>query len=76
MVQQSQLTKARNLYCYKFIVILGKGKGQSDFLDWPLFMPATTYAPTHTLARAVPGLNFRVRDGNGWIPRGKITDKS
>jgi hypothetical protein len=21
------------------------------------------------------GLNFRVRDGNGWIPRGKITDK-
>jgi hypothetical protein len=20
------------------------------------------------------GLNFRVRDGNGWIPRGKITD--
>jgi hypothetical protein len=31
----------------------GKGKGQSDFSDWPLFMPATTYAPTH-LARAVP----------------------
>jgi hypothetical protein len=30
-----------------------KGKGQSDFSDWPLFMPATTYAPTH-LARAVP----------------------
>src|SRR5438477_9102526 len=22
------------------------------------------------------GLNFRVRDGNGWIPRGMITDKS
>src|ERR1700677_4267999 len=22
------------------------------------------------------GLNFRVRDGNGWSPRGKITDKS
>ena len=21
------------------------------------------------------GLNYRVRDGNGWIPRGKITDK-
>src|SRR5258708_39183923 len=21
------------------------------------------------------GLNFRVRDGNGWIPRGKITEK-
>ena len=30
-----------------------KGKGQSDFSDWPLLMPATTYAPTH-LARAVP----------------------
>ena len=24
-----------------------KGKGQSDFSDWPLFMPATTYSPTH-----------------------------
>jgi hypothetical protein len=22
------------------------------------------------------GLNFRVRDGNGWIPRGMITDNS
>jgi hypothetical protein len=22
------------------------------------------------------GLNFRVRDGNGWNPRGKITDKA
>jgi hypothetical protein len=24
-----------------------KGKGQSDFSDWPLLMPATTYSPTH-----------------------------
>ena len=31
---------------------LQKGKGQSCFHDWPLFMPATTYSPTH-LARAV-----------------------
>src|SRR5258705_8274270 len=22
------------------------------------------------------GLNFRVRDGNGWVPRGMITDNS
>ena len=29
------------------IAFLRKGKGQSDFSDWPLFMPATTYAPTH-----------------------------
>src|SRR5207237_638009 len=24
-----------------------KGKGQSDFSDWPLLLPATTYSPTH-----------------------------
>src|SRR5581483_9974412 len=29
-----------------------KGKGRSCFHDRPLFMPATTYSPTH-LARAV-----------------------
>jgi hypothetical protein len=31
----------------------------------------------HTFARSTigpAGLNFRVRDGNGWNPRGKITD--
>ncbi len=33
-----------------------KGKGQSDFSDWPLFMPATTCAPTR-VARAPPPAN-------------------
>gem|GEM_PF-5425196 len=28
-------------------IIKKKGKGQSDFSDWPLLMPATTYSPTH-----------------------------
>jgi hypothetical protein len=33
---------------------------------------------SHTLARAVPSaqsLNFRVRDENGWDPRGMVTGK-
>ena len=39
-------------------------------------MPATTYSPTHFRVQynRPGGLNFRVRDGNGWIPRGMITD--
>src|SRR6204780_1809341 len=48
-----------------------KGKGQSDFSDWPLLMPATTYAPTH-LARAVPsalrGLTSVFGMGTGGSP--------
>jgi hypothetical protein len=48
-----------------------KGKGQSDFSDWPLFMPAMTYAPTH-LARAVPsalrGLTSVFGMGTGGSP--------
>jgi hypothetical protein len=51
--------------------LLPKGKGQSDFSDWPLFMPATTYAPTH-LARAVPsalrGLTSVFGMGTGGSP--------
>jgi hypothetical protein len=50
---------------------LPKGKGQSDFSDWPLLMPATTYAPTH-LARAVPsalrGLTSVFGMGTGGSP--------
>ena len=34
----------------------------------PLTFASSTIGPA--------GLNFRVRDGNGWSPRGKITDKS
>jgi plasmid stabilization system protein ParE len=33
----------------------------------PLTFASSTIGPA--------GLNFRVRDGNGWSPRGKITDK-
>ena len=54
-----------------------KGKGQSDFSDWPLFYAGNDLR-SHTLGACSTigpaGLNFRVRDGNGWIPRGKITD--
>ncbi len=54
-----------------------KGKGQSDFSDWPLFNAGNDLR-SHTLGACSTigpaGLNFRVRDGNGWIPRGKITD--
>jgi hypothetical protein len=56
-----------------------KGKGQSDISDWPLFNAGNDLR-SHTLGACSTigpaGLNFRVRDGNGWIPRGKITDKS
>jgi hypothetical protein len=48
-----------------------KGKGQSCFHDWPLFMPATTYSPTH-LARAVQsalrGLTSVFEMGTGGSP--------
>src|SRR6202043_1853177 len=51
--------------------LVTKGKGQSDFSDWPLLMPATTYAPTH-LARAVPsalrGLTSVFGMGTGGSP--------
>jgi len=54
-----------------------QGKGQSDFSDWPLFYAGNDLR-SHTLGACSTigpaGLNFRVRDGNGWIPRGKITD--
>ena len=56
-----------------------KGKGQSDFSDCPLFNAGNDLR-SHTLGACSTigpaGLNFRVRDGNGWIPRGKITDNS
>ena len=44
---------------------------------WPLFNAGNDLR-SHTLGACSTigpaGLNFRVRDGNGWIPRGKITD--
>ena len=43
---------------------------------WPLLCRRRPTLP-HTFACSTigpAGLNFRVRDGNGWIPRGKITD--
>jgi hypothetical protein len=27
-------------------ILFEKGEGQSDFSDWPLLMPTTTYSPT------------------------------
>src|SRR2546425_8560197 len=54
-----------------------KGKGQPDLSDWPLILCRQRPTLPHTFACSTigpAGLNCRVRDGNGWIPRGKITD--
>ena len=51
-------------------------KGHADFSAWPLFNAGNDLR-SHTFACSTigpAGLNFRVRDGNGWNPRGKITD--
>src|SRR6185312_8791663 len=46
---------------------------------WPLSLmrrrPTLPYTFAHSTIGPA-GLNFRVRDGNGWNPRGKITAKS
>src|SRR5689334_25408723 len=45
---------------------------------WSLYLCRQRPTLPHTFACSTigpAGLNFRVRDGNGWIPRGKITDK-
>ncbi len=36
---------------------------------------ATTYSPTNSYSSTIGagGLNFRVRDGNGWYPSAMIT---
>ena len=39
--------RAQECARHTLVQYTGKGKGQSCFHDWPLFMPATTYAPTH-----------------------------
>ncbi len=54
-----------------------KRKGPSRFLS-TAFINAGNDLRSHTLGACSTigpaGLNYRVRDGNGWIPRGKITD--
>ena len=59
-------------------LLSGKGKGRREFrLNGPHLCRQRPTLP-HTFACSTigpAGLNFRVRDGNGWIPRGKITDK-
>jgi len=56
-----------------------KRKRPHSFLN-VAFINAGNDLRSHTLGACSTigpaGLNFRVRDGNGWIPRGKITDKS
>src|SRR5437762_9439557 len=55
-----------------------KGKGQS-ISQTGLYLCRQRPTLPHTFACSTigpAGLNFRVRDGNGWNPRGKITDKS
>ena len=56
-----------------------KRKRPHSFLN-VAFIYAGNDLRSHTLGACSTigpaGLNFRVRDGNGWIPRGKITDNS
>ena len=55
-----------------------KGKSQADLSTWLLFICRQRPTLPHTFACSTigpAGLNFRVRDGNGWNPRGNITDK-
>ena len=58
---------------------LRKRKRLHSFLN-VAFINAGNDLRSHTLGACSTigpaGLNFRVRDGNGWIPRGKITDNS
>jgi hypothetical protein len=60
------------------IHLLDKRKRLPTFL-LVAFIYAGNDLRSHTLGACSTigpaGLNFRVRDGNGWIPRGKITDK-
>jgi hypothetical protein len=56
----------------------GTGKGHAHF-ERGLYLCRQLPTLPHTFACSTigpAGLNFRVRDGNGWNPRGKITDKS
>ncbi len=50
-------------------------KSHIDFSTWFLSMPATTHSPTHFRGSTIgpAGLNFRLRDGNGW-PRCGVHD--
>src|SRR6266849_3938567 len=53
-------------------------KGHAAFATWPLILCRRRPNLPHTFACSTigpAGLNFRVRDGNGWNPRGVITDK-
>src|ERR1700745_4389649 len=56
-----------------------KRKRPSRFLSTAFILCRQRPTLPHTFACSTigpAGLNFRVRDGNGWNPRGKITDKS
>src|ERR1700730_1310867 len=65
--------------CERIAKPVTKRKRPSRFLS-TAFIYAGNDLRSHTLGACSTigpaGLNFRVRDGNGWIPRGKITDKS
>ena len=55
-------------------------KEKANLISQLAFIYAGNDLRSHTLGACSTigpaGLNFRVRDGNGWIPRGKITDNS
>ena len=59
-------------------IFLEPQKAKAPFIsEWSLYLCRQRPTLPRTFARSTigpAGLNYRVRDGNGWIPRGKITD--
>ncbi len=69
----------RKLYSPEIQIASYQKEKATRFLS-TAFINAGNDLRSHTLGACSTigpaGLNFRVRDGNGWIPRGKITDNS
>src|SRR5215831_5363526 len=74
--------KTRELAGSRFVlqVVLKRDRQKEKATNIPvdsLYLCRQRPTLPRTFARSTigpAGLNFRVRDGNGWIPRGKITD--
>src|SRR5215472_8451734 len=67
---------SRGRLCHTIFAVSKNTKGpiNSDGAFWILMRRRPTLPHTFAYSTIGPaGLNFRVRDGNGWNPRGKIT---
>ncbi len=77
--QESQSQSQRRRTGVSALHVQRKRKRPSRFLSTAFILCRQRPTLPHTFACSTigpAGLNFRVRDGNGWNPRGKITDKS